>query len=168
MTNRIGWLALMCAMLGIGCATGDSVALEAQLLSLEGELDGQAIPLEPVRALLASRVGSEGFFAIERASGTLYVSACPLGDLDLDPYAGEDLEAPEQGAAPGSEDVGAGLAGAECHSRGMAMCDTNERCVEFGRPEIAIVEQGDWRQLLVEGTGDRGHLRVELRYREQR
>lgn len=149
---------------------GGEAALEVVSVSMEGTLDGRAVSESSYMDARGSRVGDDGFFHIEHRSGTIDVSACPLGSggAAIDPYGGGGgggRGEPIPGIMGGNGEVGA----VDCFSRGLTVCDPGGTCATFDASQITLEvrDLGPRRAIDLEAHGDRGDLRVELRYFER-
>lgn len=181
--TRTGWWkvgsAALLALAGCGSdGPGDAVALEVQMLSVAGVLDGEPIEAGSYTVMQGERLGDHGAFFVEGPGTSLQVSACPIGELDVDPYAALPGEEPgtiepvpppegETGQEPAPVPQRLGRAG--CDERTVVLCDLRT-CASFDTDDVdlEIVEEGAWRRLALDGANDLGAIRVELLYRERR
>jgi hypothetical protein len=164
--------------MGLGACTGDvapspffgsEAALEVVSATMTGTIDGREISEVSYLDATGSRVGDDGFFHIQSATGSFDVSACPLGEgrAAVDPYGGgggggrgEPMMIPG-----GNGEVGA----VDCFSRGLNVCDAGGSCVGFEASEVTLEvrDLGPRRALDLEAHSDRGDVHVELRYYER-
>lgn len=169
---------LAAAMFVAGCGTGGgSAALEVQMLSVSGELSGQTFEGATGATITGERSGDQGTFFVEGPALSMQLSACPLGNLDTDPYGTGGGGAIGEGPRP-PEPVDAGIgivpqsgtvSGVDCFGRGLSICQGGS-CGSFAPEEVdlSIVEQNGWRQLTADANGAGGSVQVQLLYREHR
>ncbi len=182
MKRTRGWKVGGAALLAIaGCGTeglDGPVALEVQMLSVAGVLDGTSIEASEYTVMQGERLGDHGTFFVEGPGTSLQVSACPIGELDVDPYAalpGEEAGPIEPAPPPDSEvrdpsdAIPQRRGGLGCDERAVFLCD-QRTCASFDTDdvELEIVEEGGWRRLALDGANATGAVRVELLYRERR
>lgn len=176
--GRWTWWVTVASVLGLSACGGDVVpepffgeaALEVVSVTMTGTVDGRAIHETSYLDAHASRFGDDGFFHIERASGSLDVSACPLGEggAAIDPYSGgggDGRGEPFPGMPGGNGEVST----VDCFSRGLNLCDAGGDCASFEASEVTLEvrDLGPRRALDLEAHGVRGDLHVELRYYER-
>jgi hypothetical protein len=166
---------LAVSLLALGCGGGEAPArLEVEMLSVTGQLDGRAIDEMVFTDASGERVGNQGSFFFEGPTASMQLAACPLGDLEVDPYGQgggvgvgiAPTPIPDDAGVP--ERVADGTIGTiDCDGRGIQICDA-ETCAGFAAEDvdIAIVEENGWRRVVFDATGSDGDARVELLYRE--
>ena len=141
-------------------------------------LDGQPLEAGSYTVMQGERLGDHGAFFVEGPGTSLQVSACPIGELDVDPYAALPGEEPgtiepvpppegETGEEPAPIPQRLGRSG--CDERTVVLCDLRT-CASFDTEDVdlEIVEEGAGRRLALDGANDLGAIRVELLYRERR
>ena len=166
-------------VVGLSACTGDvgptpffgsEAALEVVSASMTGTIDGRAVNEVSFRDASGSRVGDDGFFHIESATGSFDVSACPLGEggAAIDPYGGGGGDFDGRGPMP-LEGRNGELAAVDCFSRGLSVCDAGGNCVAFEASEVTLEvrDLGPRRALDLEAHSRRGDVHVELRYYER-
>jgi hypothetical protein len=167
-------LAAMVIVLGCG-REGGPAQLDVEMLSVSGAVGGTTLDGVTSGTASGEREGEQGTFFVEGPDLTMQLSACPLGNLDTDPYGlGGGGTRPGSGPIPVPEDAGLGMevqsgtvTGVDCFGRGLTVCAAGG-CGQFTSDEVelSIVEENGWRRVTADASGGGGALRVELRYRE--
>ena len=157
-----------------GCGSGEGPSrLEVEMLSVSGQVAGAEVPSTTNATVTGERQGNQGTFFVEGPSLSLQLSACPLGNLDVDPYGtgsgvgpGEPVPVPQNEPASGRTGV---VSGVDCIGRGLTICG-GQQCGQFTSDELdlQIVEENGWRLVTANADGASGTVGVSLRYREVR
>lgn len=163
------------------CGQGSegSVSLDVQMLSVSGVLEGNELSGTTYSVTQGERLGDHGTFFFDGRETSIQVSACPLDETQVDPYAG--LGTPPDTSVPGepiptdpsipveTRPGDSGRIPGGCVDRSIFVCD-GPRCASFGTDEVdlEIHEEGQWRRLILDGENAVGTVQVELLYRERR
>lgn len=163
---------LLAALVIAGCGSEGPAQLEVQMLSVSGELEGRTLDGNAYTSATGERVGDQGTFFVDGPNGSMQLAACPLGDLEVDPY-GQGGSVDGEPARPIVDDAGVPAPGAigsiDCQGRGIWICD-DESCGGFLAEAVSveIVEANGWRRVVFDASSTSGDARVELLYREAR
>jgi len=156
-----------------GCGSGEGPArLEVEMLSVSGQVAGAEVASTRNATVTGERQGDQGTFFVEGPSLSLQLSACPLGNLDVDPYGSGSggssgpIPLPQDGGTPDRTGV---VSGVDCIGRGLTICGGHQ-CGQFTSDELdlQIVEENGWRLVTANADGASGTVGVSLRYREVR
>jgi hypothetical protein len=138
------------ALLGCASAPEEIAALEAELVVLDTDIDGQAITADDVVAVESRREFGTGVFEFEMPSGEiLSLTVTPIDDIHVDPYGAsgrgrEPICVDENGNIDPACDAfpSAGV------TAFVMTCDLAGACWQrSGEMDLEIVETTDWREL---------------------
>jgi hypothetical protein len=175
MTHRI---VIAATFLLAACGTEQGTTqLEVEMLSVSGQVGGATVPSASGATVSGERFGDQGTFFVDAPDLQMQLSACPLGNLDTDPYGvggGGEGGGPRPAPEPTDAGVDIGEAqsglvtGVDCLGRGLTLCG-NGGCGDFAPNELdlQIVEENGWRQITADADGASGTVQVSLRYRER-
>lgn len=173
--TRAKWLAVgavsMTGALGLSaCGQGGdgTVSLDVQMLSVSGSIEGNDLAMETYSVSQGERLGDHGTFLFDGPGTSVQVSACPLDNTNIDPYGATGGPPVTSMPDPSGEPVRP-TPPLGCTDRSIFVCAGNT-CGSFSTDEVELelVDQGQWRHLVMHGESALGSVDVELQYREQR